>query len=632
MKATDVMKMGLLLVLVALSPAFAWGQDDEVVENIIKEAEHCLYTARQRSLYVLEQAVLERPERPELWEELIYVLDVDSKDFFAERASRTALKYHPGNPQLLMARARILEPSPALGVLGQLSEVAGYKEEARLRREMVELGIPGPRTPVKATSPSPEWIDRLVAAGRYERALAVTEHGLQFSPGDKHLLGRKAIVLCLLDRYQDAMAANKLAGGVHLWENSQGSYSGIPYRGMTDCLVLKKQWKLAVESLAGTQPKDSYRRLGLGLALLRTGKPKEAERLLAQAGMLGRLLLYGHASESGEEERTASMEAGLLQAIEEESERCFRAPYPVSQVFFPAHPVSIVLRSGLSALVARHPEARVRVVRCFGSLEAPGPQRRATERVFRTPDRTRQLRNELAEELTTVQDYAGAAAALAPIAARRTSRWNRQHARINMDSVNWCILRRRADAEALYQKSPHTLASVRFLLANISATQWNYANIPGKPWLSHSEVVKQLCEIGPGVLSSVFDEYGPNTISGLDRSPYVRVIEGTGSVQDVPVLLSVLAIVVREDTEEGPKRNTAARKATEKAIHHCLEKLTEIKNTAHSRTNRVLFWLDWWEDNARQLVSVAEPVCVHPENAQQDAAHGRGSAGTAPRQ
>ena len=596
------------LIVLALCSTVGFGQTAGPVEDILDEGGNHRYTGRYRS-FLLEDAVQARPECPKLWEALIHALDVEGHDPFAERASRTALKHCPGHPQLLIARANVLAPSASFGVLEELGKVPGYKEEAGLRLQLARLGLNGPWGRVESVKPNVVWIEKLITAGLYQTSLAALERGLQHSPDDSHLLARKAITLCLMDRYQDAMAAHRAAKGVQSFR----PLSEMPYYGLTDCLVLKEQWSLAIESLADTPPEGLRQQLDLGLALLCDGQHKEAEDVLAQTGAIGQLLLYGHAARNDQPERMTAIEESLRQEIDRQSSVFSKTPtpwYSVSRMFVPGHPVSSVLERAFSELAARQSEVRLRMPMSFGARRWAGSRSFADETVKSSTGRVRKIRRQLAQELTKVQDYAGAAKALAPLAVQPASDWNRQRGRINMDAVRWCIAKRRADAEKLHQQAPQSLASARFPLESLNALRWNYAHLPDKPWLVHPEAVERLCRIGPGVLSSVFEEFGPNTISGQDRSAYVHVIERIGSEQDVPVLLNVLALVVREDTEskpnrganEGKQRNSEQRKATEKAIHHCLEKLTGAANKADSRKERVLFWLSWWEANAARLV------------------------------
>ena len=56
--------------------------------------------------------------------------------------------------------------------------------------------------------------------------------------------------------------------------------------------------------------------------------------------------------------------------------------------------------------------------------------------------------------------------------------------------------------------------------------------------------------MGPGVLGLVFEGLEPNTITGMDRSPFVQVIANLGSEQDVPILIDVLQMIESDRQRE----------------------------------------------------------------------------------
>src|SRR4051812_44108594 len=61
----------------------------------IAEARTRLYTARDKAIALLEDAVRRRPDDPKLWAEHVHALDVDEFDGIADLAVRHALKAHP---------------------------------------------------------------------------------------------------------------------------------------------------------------------------------------------------------------------------------------------------------------------------------------------------------------------------------------------------------------------------------------------------------------------------------------------------------------------------------------------------------------------------------------------------------
>ena len=104
-------------------------------------------------IWILEDAVKRSPHNVHYWAALIDALDQEEQhqfydtirpSRFAERASRDALKLNPGDPLLLVARARLLEPWAALKVLDELEKAPGHAREAQRLKEILRLGFPIP--------------------------------------------------------------------------------------------------------------------------------------------------------------------------------------------------------------------------------------------------------------------------------------------------------------------------------------------------------------------------------------------------------------------------------------------------------------------------------------------------------
>ena len=110
-----------------------------------------------------------------------------------------------------------------------------------------------------------------------------------------------------------------------------------------------------------------------------------------------------------------------------------------------------------------------------------------------------------------------------------------------------------------------------------------------------------MAAIGSGVIASVFDEIAHLRYSGADAGICVRVVQRVGSAQDAPVLIDRLESIVREYPYANEFRKEGGR-ATEEAIHQCLEKLTGRTNPETSPEGRVTFWLKWWHENAGKVV------------------------------
>lgn len=167
--------LGLSGVLIALTV------DSRAVEpeadELICQAREKLYTQRRIAIQILENAVERSPENVAYWAEYVYALKVDGRFYFAERASRESLRMHPNDPQLLVARARILQPAPALDVLEILGQQPGRAEEARQLKELVRCGLGVPKDwdhPALYCS----WADRNMYFKRWDRVMQLLDEGL----------------------------------------------------------------------------------------------------------------------------------------------------------------------------------------------------------------------------------------------------------------------------------------------------------------------------------------------------------------------------------------------------------------------------------------------------------------------
>ena len=107
-------------------------------------------------IWILEDAVKHSPHNVHYWAALVDTLDQEERrEFydtirpsrFAERASRDALKLNPGDPLLLVARARLLEPWAALEVLDELEKVARPRPRGPTTERDSPAGLPHSRRP-----------------------------------------------------------------------------------------------------------------------------------------------------------------------------------------------------------------------------------------------------------------------------------------------------------------------------------------------------------------------------------------------------------------------------------------------------------------------------------------------------
>jgi hypothetical protein len=142
----------------------------------------------------------------------------------------------------------------------------------------------------------------------------------------------------------------------------------------------------------------------------------------------------------------------------------------------------------------------------------------------------------------------------------------------------------------------------------VRGKRFNRGKIFGEDYLSEEEVTARLVQLGPGALALVHDALQPNTISGDDRTPFVRVVEEVGSKTDVPLLIDLLGLVVssssdRDATDPSQLENNRRDKLSEAALHRALEKITETENPKLDRKERVQFWHAWWADNGRLVMT-----------------------------
>jgi tetratricopeptide (TPR) repeat protein len=601
-------------------------------DELIHKARDKLYTQRNVAIHILENSVKRSPQNVAYWSEYVYALNVDGRFYFAERASRESLRIHPNDPLLLMARARILQPAPALDVLELLEKQPGHAEEARQLKELVRLGLGVPKD-----WDHPHlyvvWADRSMYFKRWDRAMQVLEEGLEKVAAAKELVDRGVIsehhgyadpAYARALRERKAMAlvmTGKLDQGMEFQKASGYPQVGIDgsHKGIGDCLLDSGEPQLAVQSFGGKLPKkgEPQRRV-LAWAYAEIGDFEMAEQLLKGRDTWTQLLLLRALLAAGENRRARRIGAKFVRPLGN--------PNGGSQWLYHYQGAVSLEREHVKAvewLVDSFPEKKQDIEYAFGARVEPMkpatsfipkgipssqliPQLRDRLSHVSDPREVWNLRCQLASACAAAGRYAEAADAIQPEALRLSppphDHWTLG---LNPTVSDWSLYRRRVDADALHEKNPRLLASARVLLDDIKAARWNWANPEGRKRFSEEEVVERLASIGPGVLSSVIDDLAPNAATGQDRSPYVEVIRRVGGAQDAPILLNVLCIVSLDPYAWEPAAATdltAKELATEKAVHECLEKLTGTKNPETSRLARAEFWARWWRRNAERVI------------------------------
>ncbi len=569
----------------------------------------------------MENAVERSPENVDCWAELVFALSVDSKPYFADRASREALRLHPNNPKLLVARARILERGAALDVLAELEKLPGHAEEAWRLKEVVALGFRIPEPPSLLWG-TPELVDRLAYAEKLDRAAEVVEEGLTKTPDSPQLLARKAMILALAGRFDEALDLQSRSG-----------YQQIDWakqcEGLGECLLSKARPELAVKSFGKTDPSDVEHRRILAWACTQTKDFARAEKLLEPAEPTGRAAAGrgGPIGVHGPQDDLLALRVLLLEGKDAQAKQLgakivepLREIGSWNTIVTTMHSEPPVLKNeyarAVDWLIEQFPEKKNAIeggFRVFG-LPArigqtytydPVPNSQLMSRLrerLKEPLAVGATRGEerrlFARALEEEHRFAEAAEVIVPdvlfdVLFAAAAPPDGRSSRLGSEGVLWGTLVRRADTEALFQKDPQALVKARRLLANVVGRRWNHPRVAGREWLGDKEVVEGLAALGPGVLSCVIDALEPNTISGADRTPFVEVIKRIGGPEDAPVLIETLTLVTNPRPGRDA-RSVAGDDASRQAIVECLEKLAGQKGAD---------WTQWWAENAAKVLA-----------------------------
>ncbi|MFD9030623.1 tetratricopeptide repeat protein [Streptomyces sp. NPDC059567] len=242
---------------------------EQALERHPESAEARAYTAQllgslgrgEEALRLLEDGFALSGEVPELRAALAHVLLSTGRPQEALTATDGLLAELPTHVELRRLKARILRnlgrPEGAIEILsGLLAE---------------NLATTGDRLDV---------IDTVIGMGESERALTETEHALLFVPENAALLGRRALILVLLERFDEALDAA-------LHATALDPTDPVPLHARTAALIALGRAEEAVGPLRqllslGTDSLDTRRQLTELLVDL--GQLDEAD-LLVQAGL-----------------------------------------------------------------------------------------------------------------------------------------------------------------------------------------------------------------------------------------------------------------------------------------------------------------------------------------------------------
>ena len=224
--------------------------------------------------------------------------------------------------------------------------------------------------------------------------------------------------------------------------------------------------------------------------------------------------------------------------------------------------------------------------------------------------KTIEARRALIAALAESHQYEEASREASILAMAPTRDWDRDHGRLNPDSVQWCILNRKAEAESVFRSRPEVLQAANQLIEIPEDRYWNKRHFDDG--LSDDQRFEKLVQLGPGVLSIVHTSLQPNTISVRDQSLYARLIGALGGTEDTPALIDTMGLISTQFANglHHPYPNQdQADLASIRELEAALEKLTQLKPTAGDSMGQVHFWINWWDSNAGKII-VAKPAPV----------------------
>ena len=571
----------------------------------VERARALLYTDRSRALDILEAAARSSPDDTRVWSEYVNALDVDGFDGLADRAIRHALKAHPRDPDLLLARAHFMGAGDgaALDVLSELATVPGYERIAPRLFEWVSLWLSLPHPayrPPGEFGPDgyPIWADRLVTVGNVDRAAAVIEEGLaRDDVRDKApLRSRLAVVRALQERFDEAVAEQRAAGFPAL--RMEGGWFGAP-----DVLLAKGKPRLALAALGDKPPGDEWLRRLVAVARGRDGDAKAAAELVRgdeREDQLIRLRVYLAA---GQAEQARELGWKIVEPLAV-------TPGSYAGPWLAQGPISLSEEYLLAVrwLVENFPERRREIEHNLGTGRGPKAQPRPVGWSLTRPmsevdveleaqlarfdprkyanareafQEEAKLRRTLSRHYATRARFDAAAAMLEPLLAKDQPPVMPPLS-VEHDAVRWSILRRQALASRAAEADFWAVGSARPLLAAADAAG--------------------LIKMGPAVLADVFDRLGPNTISGNDRRPWVSVVRELGSEQDAPVLVATVQVLASDPGRRPTGGQNENGRLSQAAASDALERLTGARCPATELAARAEFWGKWWRENRNRII------------------------------
>lgn len=586
------------------------GAESSADDEILKAVHKHLYTAREDAIRLLEGELKQDPGNLTRWVSLIYALNVNGEKDFAERAARLSLQTHPDNPELLIARAKVLGEEGAWDQLDDLGKRPGLEARSVRLKELLGLQLLGNyderQSPEARARFQGVWAQRLLERGLFENVPKVVFEGLTIQPEEPTLLALLPVAHALAERYDEALQE-------HAKQDFQQKRCG-QFVCLGDCMLFKRQPKRAIASFNGKTPDDAALRNILAIAHARLGDYGQAEELVGKSPVDDLLRICWDLDRS----RDAEIKQGVPELL---ARHCRRGPGSWNAPRYAAlgGTVGEECSRAILWLGREFPNRKAEIYEAFGLADPQSEFRQAwlpaadvqvsarryvawlRDKIptdleeFRAP-----MRRRLSELLAQQQQYTAAAEALIPNVIANSHQPDR--AGIDDDAVTWSLLIRRAEAEKLHQSDPWTLVQARQLLAEIHCRKWNCGRMDRKPWREAAEVIPELRKLPSGTLAAVLEELKPKVISAADRTPYVAVIEHLGTLSDSPVLISALAMASRIDSGGLSSEQLENDRRSADALHACLLKLSGVQAPSMAQLDRLAFWSDWWRTNCRTIV------------------------------
>ena len=580
-----------------------------------------LWTDRDKGLTLLEDSLEKSPPGSvERWSLYVEMLDVNDDDDFADWASRTALRLHPDDPTLLKRRIALLDRAPALDLVARLAAVPGHAEEAGLIRDTIRLGLSMPGT-LDMTGYHAPIARRLLYVNDPVAALRRVEEGLagadpkRTTPEDYRadLLATKAMALAMLDRFDEAMAAQKAAGFPQIEVEGH-------WQGLGDLLLARGKKELSLASFGEVAPErragrvvdpnaemlrvyalvlEANGRADRALKLLDVEKPELWDRLLAirillRAGRPEEAVRRGREIADPLPEQIHGGSFGGPQLDNGALALSLRPEYRAAagwlgDTFVPkAWTIRFLIGDRNTKTDPYEP--------WFANARPSSeliPSLRARLAAETDAAEERRSRRILADALFDAGRFAEAAEAIAPSARAPRD----EYGRLNHDAVTWSIYSRQAEAEAAYLEDPDKLTPARRLFAALAegtrdpSTNQRIGEAPG--------VADKLIQMGPAVLAPAMRRLSPweANIGHFPHAANLPVVAALAEPRDAPLLIALL-----------PKdENATTPYAPPDALDAALRKITGVNDgpDGSDPARRLAFWLAWWDANGPALVGGA---------------------------